>query len=263
MSIGLAIAMLLVVGYFSLGTYFATITSIKQVADTAHTLSTGDLRPRIHLDTQDELKLVADSFNEMANASRKYCAMFRLAPTACSTLRGGWPNRRRRLRRVPSPRARLRRAWRRPVEEMTVGVDHISKNAMDANAISNQAGELSSEGGRIVSTVVKEIRIIADAVNESANIIDELGRQSDQISAIVNVIKEIADQTNLLALNAAIEAARAGESGRGFAVVADEVRKLAERTNQVDPGNLVDDRRHPGRYAECSRVDARRRQSRQ
>ncbi len=232
MSIGLAIAMLLVVGYFSLGTYFATITSIKQVADTAHTLSTGDLRPRIQLDTQDELKLVADSFNEMANA---FSDVLRNVQSGADSVLNASPRMAESTSQITQSsesQSEAASSMAAAVEEMTVGVDHISKNAQDANAISNQAGELSSEGGRIVNTVVKEIRIIADAVNESANIIDELGRQSDQISAIVDVIKEIADQTNLLALNAAIEAARAGESGRGFAVVADEVRKPAERTTK-------------------------------
>jgi hypothetical protein len=93
-----------------------------------------------------------------------------------------------------------------------------------------QAAEVSVASGQTTTEIASNLHRLAEYSSTTADEVGLLAKQADEISAIVQLIHEIADQTNLLALNAAIEAARAGESGRGFAVVADEVRKLAERT---------------------------------
>jgi methyl-accepting chemotaxis protein len=57
----------------------------------------------------------------------------------------------------------------------------------------------------------------------------DLGKKSQQIGAVLDIVAELAEQTNILAINATIEASGAGEAGKRFTVVADEIRKLADR----------------------------------
>ncbi|BCK87934.1 hypothetical protein MIZ01_1731 [Sideroxyarcus emersonii] len=117
------------------------------------------------------------------------------------------------------------------IEEMIGNVQSIAENARRAADNARESCQLSSNGARVAQNAAGEIERVAQAFEDSASSINQLGERTQLINGIAAAIHDIADQTNLLALNAAIEAARAGEYGRGFAVVADEVRKLAERTS--------------------------------
>lgn len=93
-----------------------------------------------------------------------------------------------------------------------------------------EAAENAGDSQKLVSRMRSEAEASQATVQRTVEAMGAIRESSQGISAIVELIDEIARRTDLLALNAAVESARAGEAGRGFAVVANEVRKLAQQS---------------------------------
>jgi methyl-accepting chemotaxis protein len=115
------------------------------------------------------------------------------------------------------------------ISELLTSSRQIAESARRVYSMADQTASSARLGEGTVNKAHEAITVIQRQVEQIVMHMLDLGKKTQQIGVVLDIVSELAEQTNILAINATIEAIGAGDTGKRFAVVAEEIRRLADR----------------------------------
>lgn len=131
------------------------------------------------------------------------------------------------------------------IRELLATSKQIAESAQRVSQVAENTTAAARDGDDAVMRAHNSISGIRQQVDQIVDHMLDLGRKSQEIGSVLDIVTELAEQSNILAINATIEATGAGEAGKRFSVVADEIRKLSDRVagSAKEIRGLIDDMR--------------------